>query len=180
MTASACTCPATLAAFHFIRENPRNDTTPRTTTLPRATTVRSLAIRALAEAYAEESLCDVRRRGCMVVNAAVELMARDPQTARRVEASWDTLETAAQRQRLQRGVERIRTRQRDGELTGTVSPGFVMLLAHMITFAPVAMPQIVQDILGIDPHSPNYRQLCSKELAALLESRSGPGIGRTG
>ena len=52
------------------------------------------AIRALVEAYAQESLCDVSRRGCMVVNAAVELMARDPHTARRVEASWDTLEIA--------------------------------------------------------------------------------------
>jgi TetR/AcrR family transcriptional regulator, transcriptional repressor for nem operon len=52
------------------------------------------AIRALVEAYVSESLCDVRRRGCMVVNAAVELMARDPQAARRVEASWATLEIA--------------------------------------------------------------------------------------
>lgn len=30
----------------------------------------------------------------MVVNAAIELMPRDRQAARRVEASWDTLETA--------------------------------------------------------------------------------------
>ena len=30
----------------------------------------------------------------MVVNAAVELMPRDRQAARRVEASWDNLETA--------------------------------------------------------------------------------------
>ncbi|GAA2996873.1 TetR/AcrR family transcriptional regulator [Streptosporangium longisporum] len=52
------------------------------------------AVRALIEAYAEESLCDERRRGCMVVNAAVEVMSRDPQTARRIEASWDNLETA--------------------------------------------------------------------------------------
>ncbi|GAA0923509.1 TetR/AcrR family transcriptional regulator [Nonomuraea longicatena] len=52
------------------------------------------AVRALVEAYAEESLRDERRRGCMVVNAAVEIGARDPQAACRVEASWDTLETA--------------------------------------------------------------------------------------
>jgi AcrR family transcriptional regulator len=84
----------------------------------------------------------------------------------------DNEDDAAQRRRLQRGVERIRARQRDGELTGTVSAGFVMLLAHMITFAPVAMPQIVQDILGIDPYSPEYRRLCSQQLAALLASQS--------
>jgi TetR/AcrR family transcriptional regulator, transcriptional repressor for nem operon len=52
------------------------------------------AVRALVEAYAAESVCDERRRGCMVVNAAVELMPRDAAAARRVEASWDTLETA--------------------------------------------------------------------------------------
>ncbi|MEU4834764.1 TetR/AcrR family transcriptional regulator [Streptosporangium sp. NPDC023615] len=52
------------------------------------------AVRALVEAYAEESLRDERRRGCMVVNAAVEVMSRDPLAARRVEASWDNLETA--------------------------------------------------------------------------------------
>ncbi|WP_326823106.1 TetR/AcrR family transcriptional regulator [Streptosporangium sp. NBC_01756] len=52
------------------------------------------AVRALVETYAEESLRDEHRRGCMVVNAAVELMPRDPQIARKVEASWDTLETA--------------------------------------------------------------------------------------
>jgi TetR/AcrR family transcriptional regulator, transcriptional repressor for nem operon len=52
------------------------------------------AVRALVEAYATESARDERRRGCMIVNAAVELMPRDPQVARRVEASWDALETA--------------------------------------------------------------------------------------
>ncbi len=52
------------------------------------------AIRALVEAYATESVCDERRRGCLVVNTAVELMSRDPQAARQVEANWDALETA--------------------------------------------------------------------------------------
>jgi TetR/AcrR family transcriptional regulator, transcriptional repressor for nem operon len=51
------------------------------------------AVRALVEAYAAESVCDERRRGCMVVNAAVEVLPRDAAAARRVEASWDTLET---------------------------------------------------------------------------------------
>jgi TetR/AcrR family transcriptional regulator, transcriptional repressor for nem operon len=52
------------------------------------------AVRALVNAYADESLRDERRRGCLVVNGAVELAGRDPDTARRVAASWDTLETA--------------------------------------------------------------------------------------
>ena len=52
------------------------------------------AVRALIESYVETSLSDQRRRGCMVVNAAAEGMSRDPQMARRIEASWDVLETA--------------------------------------------------------------------------------------
>jgi TetR/AcrR family transcriptional repressor of nem operon len=52
------------------------------------------AVRVLVNAYAEESIGDERRRGCLVVNSAVELAGRDPRTARQVAASWDTLETA--------------------------------------------------------------------------------------
>jgi TetR/AcrR family transcriptional repressor of nem operon len=52
------------------------------------------AIRELVNSYAQESICDGQRRGCMVVNAAVELVSRDPQVARLVEESWNTLETA--------------------------------------------------------------------------------------
>lgn len=68
------------------------------------------ALRALVEAYAAESVCDERRRGCMVVNTAVELMSRDPQAARQVEANWDFLETALTsaltRARAQREIPR--------------------------------------------------------------------------
>ncbi|WP_285692520.1 TetR/AcrR family transcriptional regulator [Actinomadura sp. NBRC 104412] len=72
------------------------------------------AVRSLVEAYAEESLCDERRRGCMVVNAAVEVMPRDPQIARRVEASWDTVETA-----LTSALTRARAQ---GEISGEKDP----------------------------------------------------------
>ena len=51
------------------------------------------AIRALVELYAQDSAYGDRRWGCMVVNAAVEVVPCDPQAARRVAASWDTLET---------------------------------------------------------------------------------------
>lgn len=50
------------------------------------------AVRALIRTYAEESGGD-DRRGCMVVNAAVELAPRDPAAAAFVEASWSHLET---------------------------------------------------------------------------------------
>jgi TetR/AcrR family transcriptional repressor of nem operon len=53
------------------------------------------AIRALIERYAEEST-GPDHRGCLIVNTAVELAARDSGAARAVEASWTTLETALQ------------------------------------------------------------------------------------
>jgi TetR/AcrR family transcriptional regulator, transcriptional repressor for nem operon len=52
------------------------------------------AVRALLDAYVAESLADERCRGCLVVNAAVELAGRDRRVAREVQASWNTLETA--------------------------------------------------------------------------------------
>jgi AcrR family transcriptional regulator len=73
-----------------------------------------------------------------------------------------------QRRRVQQGVERIRTRQDDGEITNTVSAEFVTLLAHMVAFAPIAMPHIVHDMLGVDPGSPAYREWCGQQLVALL------------
>jgi TetR/AcrR family transcriptional repressor of nem operon len=52
------------------------------------------AISALFERYTEETICDQKRRGCMVVNAAVERLPGDLQVARRIESSWDSLEVA--------------------------------------------------------------------------------------
>jgi TetR/AcrR family transcriptional regulator, transcriptional repressor for nem operon len=52
------------------------------------------AVRALVEQYAEEAACDQQRRGCLIVNAATERLPGDPQVARMVESSWDTLEVA--------------------------------------------------------------------------------------
>ncbi|MDH2428288.1 TetR/AcrR family transcriptional regulator [Sphaerisporangium sp. TRM90804] len=74
----------------------------------------------------------------------------------------------AQGQRIEDGVRRIRDRQRAGELTDSVSAEFIVLLAHMAAFAPVAMPQLVQSVLGVAPGSADYRRLCRDQLATLL------------
>ena len=52
------------------------------------------AVRRLVRRFGEASLTDQQHKGCMIVNAAVELMPTDPVVARRVQASWDRLETA--------------------------------------------------------------------------------------
>lgn len=51
-------------------------------------------VRALVERYAEEAACDGKKRGCMVVNAAVERLPGDRLVARRVDMTWDALEAA--------------------------------------------------------------------------------------
>src|SRR5690606_41884457 len=51
-------------------------------------------VRALVQSYAESAACDARRRGGMVVNAAVERRPGDPPGARRIEIAWDGLEAA--------------------------------------------------------------------------------------
>jgi TetR/AcrR family transcriptional regulator, transcriptional repressor for nem operon len=52
------------------------------------------AVRAVVERYAREAAGDGGRRGCFVVNTAVEMAPHDPLAARRVQASWDFVETA--------------------------------------------------------------------------------------
>jgi len=52
------------------------------------------AVRALVEAYTEQSIQDQRRRGCMIVNAAGELLPGDERVARLVDANWTALEVA--------------------------------------------------------------------------------------
>jgi TetR/AcrR family transcriptional repressor of nem operon len=52
------------------------------------------AVRRLFASYTTEILADDTRMGCFVVNAAIELLPHDPEVARVVERSWDTLEVA--------------------------------------------------------------------------------------
>ncbi|GGV18556.1 TetR family transcriptional regulator [Kitasatospora herbaricolor] len=51
------------------------------------------AVRALVRRFAAEAASDQRTAGCFVTNTAAELAAHDRDAARRVEASWDHLET---------------------------------------------------------------------------------------
>ncbi|NUP46688.1 MAG: TetR/AcrR family transcriptional regulator [Catenulispora sp.] len=76
--------------------------------------------------------------------------------------------------RLRQAVERTRARQRAGEIDDRLEPEFVQLLAHVLAFAPIAMPHIVQGIFGIDPLSGEYRRRCRAQLEKILTPRSVP------
>jgi AcrR family transcriptional regulator len=65
-------------------------------------------------------------------------------------------------------IASLARRQAAGELTDAVEPAFVLLLAHALAFAPIALPQFVDAILGVEPGSAEYRQRCREQLAALL------------
>jgi TetR/AcrR family transcriptional repressor of nem operon len=52
------------------------------------------AVRALVRSYVEEAARDRRRRGCMIVNAAMERVPADALVTQRVQASWRELERA--------------------------------------------------------------------------------------
>ena len=74
-----------------------------------------------------------------------------------------------QHDRLRPAVARVRRRQRAGELTSTVDPEFILLLAYAVAFAPVAMPQVVGGLFGMDPLSPAYRRKCLRQLLILVQ-----------
>ncbi|WP_405394836.1 TetR family transcriptional regulator [Microbispora hainanensis] len=65
---------------------------------------------------------------------------------------------AAQRDRLRQAVERTRRRQKEGEITGELDAEFVLLVAYALAFAPIALPRMVEGIVGADPLSKDYRE----------------------
>ncbi|RSM72455.1 TetR family transcriptional regulator [Amycolatopsis sp. WAC 01375] len=71
-------------------------------------------VRRLIDRYLAEILGESGRKGCFVVNAAMEMMPRDPEVARVVERSWDALELA-----LRMALSRAKAQ---GELAAAADP----------------------------------------------------------
>ena len=70
--------------------------------------------------------------------------------------------------RLRRAVASVRRRQEAGEITTDLEPEFILFLSYVLTFAPLAVPQFVGGILGVDPLSPEYRHRCVEQLSRVL------------
>ncbi|WP_036326026.1 TetR family transcriptional regulator [Microbispora sp. ATCC PTA-5024] len=77
----------------------------------------------------------------------------------------------ARRARLRDAVERTRRRQEAGEITGELDAEFLLLLAYALTFAPIALPRVVEDVFGVDPLSREYRERILGQLAKLAAPR---------
>ncbi|HEX2034346.1 MAG TPA: TetR/AcrR family transcriptional regulator [Chloroflexota bacterium] len=110
------------------------------------------AVRALVERYVEEAICDQRRRGCMIVNAAAERLPGDARVARVVESSWDTLEVA-----LTSAMTRARAQ---GELGADKDP---RALARFL----LAVLQGLRVLGKGDPNPERLRDAASQALAVL-------------
>jgi AcrR family transcriptional regulator len=76
--------------------------------------------------------------------------------------------TVAQRAKLREAVERVRRRQRAGEIAADIEAEFVLLLAYVLAFAPVALPGIVEGIFEVSPDSAEYRRRCLRSLLTLV------------
>ncbi|EHR53094.1 transcriptional regulator [Saccharomonospora marina XMU15] len=110
------------------------------------------AVRALVESYVADSLSDERHRGCMVVNAAVELAPRDRQVARGVQTSWDTLETAL--------VSALMRARSQGEISGEQDP---RALARFL----LVMLQGIRVLGRADPDPARLRDAAEQAMAVL-------------
>ncbi|MEV6805449.1 TetR family transcriptional regulator [Streptomyces sp. NPDC051132] len=102
------------------------------------------AVRALVRRFAAEAAtAPTRERGCLVTNTAVELAPHDREAARRVERSWDTVETL-----LHSALVRARAQ---GELAADRDPAalarmlFVLLQGVRVVGKASADPARVRD-----------------------------------
>lgn len=76
-----------------------------------------------------------------------------------------------QRTAVREGVQRIAQRQAAGTITRAFSPQFILVVTYALTFAPLALPHVVQGAFGVDPLSTEYREHCLAQLRVLIKPR---------
>ncbi|WP_331772641.1 TetR family transcriptional regulator (plasmid) [Embleya sp. NBC_00888] len=114
-----------------------------------------------------DATLDDPQRSRMVVWQA---LGDGPDDARALSDEWRATLTDA--------VERMRSRQESGEVTDEFDPEFAVLLGFVLSFAPIALPQVVEGIYGIDPLSAEYRERVRAQLMKILvPPRAGAGDG---
>ncbi|WP_020636945.1 TetR/AcrR family transcriptional regulator [Amycolatopsis alba] len=111
-------------------------------------------VRRLIDRYLAEILDESGRKGCFVVNAAMEMMPRDPDVARVVERSWDALEMA-----LRMALSRAKAQ---GELVDAVDPeelaGFLLTVLQGMR------------VLGKGPDPAARAKATAKQAIAVVEA----------
>ncbi|MFG1697850.1 TetR/AcrR family transcriptional regulator [Nonomuraea sp. NPDC049309] len=110
------------------------------------------AVRAFLDSYVATCLADELRRGCMVVNSAVEFASRDPGVLAKVAASWTELETA-----LAGALTRARAQ---GEIPESKDP---QALARFL----LVLLQGLQVLARADPDPRRLRDAVDQAMAAV-------------
>jgi TetR/AcrR family transcriptional repressor of nem operon len=114
-------------------------------------------VQRLIERYLAEILDESGRDGCFVVNAAMEMMPKDPEVVRAVERSWDALELA-----LRMALSRAKAQ---GELDAAADPeGLARFLLTVLQGMRVLSK-------GPDP-APRAKATAKQALAVLDAARS--------
>lgn len=124
------------------------------------------------------------------LRAHLDLTLDDPDWARL--AVWNSLEassrgtqppeqaeTSTQLDQFRAAVTRMGERQQAGEVFPDVDAGFISLLTHLVAFAPIALPQFVAGLTGMDPLAKEYRDYCIAQMSALVCDRTA-GTTNTG
>ncbi|MGY0059220.1 TetR/AcrR family transcriptional regulator [Streptomyces sp. LZ34] len=62
----------------------------------------------------------------------------------------------------------LRRRQADGELAEDLDPAAAMLLFISMVSAPTAMPDLVRQLFGVDPDSPEFREHYTEQLRRIV------------
>lgn len=110
------------------------------------------AVRALVDTYVTQSVDDKDHRGCLVVNAATELLPHDASVLRLVESSWDTIEIA-----LTTALTRARA---NGEISASKDPR--ALARFLLVFL-----QGVRVLAKAGPDPERLRDAAAQALSAL-------------
>lgn len=111
-------------------------------------------VRALVDAYVQESIEDELRRGCMVVNSATELCPHDRSVSRLVAENWQAIEVAL--------TSALTRAQAQGELSPGKDPR--ALARFLLVFL-----QGVRVIAKGDPDPERLRDAAAQALATIEE-----------
>ena len=70
-------------------------------------------------------------------------------------------------------VDRIRSRQRTGEVAADLDPAAVLLAGMGMVAAPLIMPQVARELLGADPSSPEFAARYAEQLRRIVAHLGG-------
>ncbi|MCC3767129.1 TetR/AcrR family transcriptional regulator [Streptomyces sp. UNOC14_S4] len=72
-------------------------------------------------------------------------------------------------------LERLRRARERGEISADLDPGFLRLAVMGMVMAPIVMPHTAREATGLDPRSPEFRELYGEQIRLLLRQLTTAG-----